>query len=91
MKYSKFYKPSPASDEVIRLALACLLQYRESDATDRILRQVALEPVYAEVPDHGNLHSEVGRQIRKALNADILKRVHSNGPHKSFTQLREPH
>jgi hypothetical protein len=100
MIYSKFYKRSPAGDLLLDRGRDFARRNPARDSTHRFLRELIhnadLAAVYSEVPNRGNFHCEVGRQIRAELEADVyrdpdgrpLRSRIKGGPHSSFTPLR---
>jgi hypothetical protein len=102
MTYSKFYKRNPAGDLLIDRARDFARRNPARDSTHRFLRELIhnadLAAVYSEVPNRGNFHSEVGRQVRAELEADVFqgpdgrtRRIRiKGGPHKSYTPLHLP-
>lgn len=102
MQYSPFYLSSPAGNELIRYGRSYAREHPGSAATNEFLCRIPKEPelaaLHAAVHDQGNLHSEIGRQIRDELRADIYRkpngkpvRISVKGAvHKSYTPLRLP-
>jgi hypothetical protein len=90
---------NPAGDRLIDRARAFARQNPGSDATNRFLRELvhdaALAALYSEVPDRGNFHAEVGRQVRHELAADVFRSPSGrpcqirikDGPHTAYTPL----
>lgn len=89
---SVFYQRSPAGDAILRAAIDFAAHTDAEDVTDRFLGLIPNDPhlaaLYAQIPNPGNLHQEVGRQMRRARSALAGQRIGVAGRvHGSFTRL----
>lgn len=92
LRTSSFYQPSPAGDDILLAAIDFASRCDVEDVTDRFLSTIPNDPglaaLYAGVPNRGNLHQEVGRQMRRARRAAAGRREGVVGRvHGSFTRL----
>ena len=92
---SAFYQRSRAGDEILLAANSFAGRINADDVTERFLGSLPSDPrlatLYASVPNKGNLHQEVGRQMRRARRAAAgCREAVSGRVHGSFTRLPRP-
>lgn len=89
---SPFYQRSPEGDAILHAAIDFAARTDAEDVTHQFLATLRNNPhlaaLYARVRERGNLHQEVGRQMRFYRRAEAGYRVKVDGSvHGSYTRL----